>query len=68
VGDLEFVTAGDELTAIPEAAGGFHGHYIYGCCEEADDPSGDIVDFSETHESFFCFWARIKANYLNFPR
>src|SRR5262249_33696250 len=26
VGDLELIAAGDELSAIPEAAGGLHGH------------------------------------------
>jgi hypothetical protein len=61
VGDLEFKTAGNEFTAIPEATGRLHGHDVYGCCEEAYDPPGDIVDLVEAHGGFFYFWARIKA-------
>jgi hypothetical protein len=68
VGDLQLVAAGDELTAVPEAAGSFHGHYIYCCGDDSDDPSDDVVDFGETHGGICSIWARIKAKYGNFPR
>jgi hypothetical protein len=49
VGDLELVAAGDELTAIPEAACGFHGHDIDGTGNDSHDPAYDIVHSVKAH-------------------
>src|SRR5450432_3586775 len=43
MGDLELVGAGDELAAIPETAGGLHGHDIDGTGNHAHDPTHHIV-------------------------
>lgn len=51
VGNLEAVAAGDELTAVPKATGGFHGQDKNGTSNEADDPSGDAI---EPDEVAFC--------------
>jgi hypothetical protein len=53
VGDLELVAAGDELTAIPEAAGRFHGHDEDSTGDNTHDPAHDIVHSIETHNVFF---------------
>jgi hypothetical protein len=50
MGDLEFVAAGDELTAIPEAAGGFHGHDKDSTGNHSHDPPHNIVHSFETHK------------------
>jgi hypothetical protein len=52
MGDFQLVTTGDEFTAVPEAAGRFHGHDVYGCGDESCDCSYDVVDFAETHGVF----------------
>ncbi len=39
VGDLELITAGDEFTAVPEAAGGFHRHNINCTGKQTYDPT-----------------------------
>jgi len=54
VGDLELVAAGDELAAVPETAGGLHGHDIYGTGYGTDYPSHNIVHSVEIHiEGFY---------------
>jgi hypothetical protein len=55
VGDLQFVAAGYELTAIPEAAGGFHGHDENGAGNQSNDPAHDIVHSVEIH-GVYLFW------------
>jgi hypothetical protein len=50
VGDLELITAGDELTAIPEAAGRFHGHYIYHTGSQSHDPAYNIIHSVKPHK------------------
>ena len=49
VGDLELKAAGNELTAIPEAAGGFHGHDIDRTGYHSHDPAYNIIHSIETH-------------------
>jgi len=51
VGDLELVAAGYEFTAIPEAAGRFHGHDKYGTSDYSHDPAHDIVHSVKTHKN-----------------
>jgi len=51
VGDLELIATGDEFTAIPKAAGGFHGHDKDGTGDDSHDPSHDIVHSVKTHKS-----------------
>ena len=52
VGDLQLVAAGDELTAIPEAAGGFHGHDIDGTGNHSYDPAYNVVHSIKTHKNW----------------
>ena len=47
VGNLEFIAARDKFAAVPEAAGGFHGHHEYGAGDQADDPAGDKIVTAE---------------------
>ena len=47
MGDLQFITAGDKLSAVPEAAGGLHGHDIYSAGDEAYDPTGEQIEAVE---------------------
>jgi len=51
VGDLELVAAGDEFTAIPEAAGRFHGHDEDSTGDNSHDPAHDIVHSVKTHKN-----------------
>ena len=53
VGDLDLITAGDELTAIPEAAGRFRGHDKNGAGGQSHDPAHDIVHTIELHSHSF---------------
>ena len=47
MGNLQFIAAGDEFSAVPEAAGGFHGEDVDGTGDEADGPAGDQVHPAE---------------------
>ena len=49
MGDLKLVTTGDELAAVPEAAGGFHGHHKNGTGDHTHDPSHHIVHSIKPH-------------------
>src|ERR1700761_700380 len=49
VGNLQLIAAGDELTAIPERTGGFHGHHIDCTGDEPHDPANDVVYLVKTH-------------------
>ena len=49
MGYLNFVGTGNEFAGIPEAAGGFHGHYVYGTGDEAHNPTYHIVHSVECH-------------------
>ncbi len=49
VGDLELVTTGNEFAAIPEAAGGFHGHYKNSTGDHTHDPTYHIIHSFEIH-------------------
>jgi hypothetical protein len=53
VGDLEFITAGDEFAAIPEAACGFHGHDIDGTGDDSYDPANNVIHSFEAHMHVF---------------
>src|ERR1700744_4840921 len=55
VGDLQLITAGDELTAIPEAAGGFHGHNEDSAGNQSDYPANDIIRSVEIHGMYDLF-------------
>jgi hypothetical protein len=49
VGDLELEATGDELAAVPEAAGRLHGHNINGTGNHTHDPAHDIIHSVEIH-------------------
>ena len=49
VGDLQFIAAGDEFSAIPETAGWFHGHHKDCTGNQSHDPADDVVYSVETH-------------------
>lgn len=48
VGDLEFIAAGNEFTAVPKTAGRLHGQNIHGAGDEAYCPAGDPIQQEET--------------------
>ena len=48
MGDLEFIAAGDEFAAVPEAAGRFHGEHIDGAGKKPYDPAGDPIEADES--------------------
>jgi hypothetical protein len=48
VRDLQLIATGDELAAIPEAAGRFHGHHENCAGDQPDRPAGDQIDAMET--------------------
>jgi hypothetical protein len=48
VGDLQFIAAGDEFSAIPETAGGFHGQYEDRAGDKAYDPAHYPILADET--------------------
>jgi hypothetical protein len=62
VGDFQLITAGDEFTAVPEAAGRFHGHDINGGGNDPDYSSYKVIDFAETHGRLFCFGHELMPN------
>jgi hypothetical protein len=49
VGDLQLIATGDELAAIPEAAGRFHGHHENCAGNQSDNQANDIVRSVEIH-------------------
>src|ERR1700677_2912331 len=49
MGDLDLITAGNKLAAIPEAAGSFRGHYENGAGGQSHDPPHHIVHPVELH-------------------
>ena len=49
MGDLQLETTGNKFTAVPETAGGFHRHDIYGAGNQSHDPTHDIVHSIEIH-------------------
>jgi hypothetical protein len=49
VGDLEFVTAGYKLSAIPEAACRLHSHYKDSTGNQSNDPAYNVVRTVEIH-------------------
>ncbi len=55
VGDLQFVTAGDELSAIPEAACSFHCHYKDGTGNQSHNPTHDVVRAIKIHNWVIVF-------------
>jgi hypothetical protein len=52
MGDLQFIAAGDEFSAIPETAGGLHGQYEHGAGDKAYDPACYPILAVETALSF----------------
>ena len=50
MGNLQFIGTGSKLATIPKTAGGFHCHNIYGACNNANDPSGNVVDAFKAHK------------------
>ncbi len=65
--DLEFVGAGDELAAIPEAAGSLHGHHENGTCDHPHDPAHDIIHPVKLHIFLIFgrgFFSRAKEGYF----
>src|SRR6476620_11662576 len=53
VRDLEFETAADKLTALPETATGFGGQYIDGTRNQTYDPAGNVIDLLKLHLFWF---------------
>jgi hypothetical protein len=49
MGYLKFITTGYKLTAIPETAGGFHGHYINHAGKKTHYPAHNIIHFVKIH-------------------
>jgi len=56
VRDLEFVRAGSKFPAIPETSRGFHGKDIHRAGNDANYPSGDIVDSFKAHIDLVKGW------------
>ncbi len=46
---LQFVSRGDKFTGVPEACRGFCRGDVDEARNRANDPAGDVVDFSEIH-------------------